>query len=413
MRCELLVVGGEVLTLAPGGRPRAGRLAEELGVVREGAVACSGGVVVAAGRVEEVLRRVEVGSWTTVIEARGKVVMPGFVDAHTHVVFAGSREDEFAARIRGKSYMEIHREGGGILRTVRETRAASVWRLVEEARPRLDSMLKHGATTVEVKSGYCLDTEGEVKMLKAIKLLDAIHPVDLVPTFLGAHAVPEGFSSSEYTKLVAGEMVEKAAELAEFCDVFCEKGVFSPEESRLVLEAGLKRGLKPQMHVDEFSHTGGARVAAELKAVVSHLAHTTREELRALAEAGCIGVLLPGILLCTMQEEWPKASKYIEAGLPIALGSDLSPACWVESMQLVVQLACLMYRMTPEQAIVAATVNAAHAVGRGLEVGSLEPWKKADIIVLDARSYEHIPYHLGTNLGETVIKGGKLVYEAG
>lgn len=413
MRCDLLVVGGEVLTLAPGAKPRAGMLAQSLGAIEDGAVACSSGVVAAAGSREEVLRRVEVGSWTTVIEARGKVAMPGFVDAHTHLVFAGSREDEFAARIRGKSYMEIHREGGGILRTVRETRAASIWKLIEEAKPRLDRMLRHGSTTVEAKSGYCLDTEGEVKMLKAIRLLDAIHPADLVPTFLGAHAVPEGFSSSEYAKLVAEEMVKKAAELAEFCDVFCEKGVFSPEESKLILEAGLRQGLRPQMHIDEFSHTGGAKVAAELKAVVSHLTHTSKEELRMLAEAGCIGILLPATLLCTMQEEWPNASKYIEAGLPVALGSDMSPACWVESMQLVIQLACLMYRMAPEQAITAATVNAAHAVGRGLEVGSLEPWKKADIIVLDARSYEHIPYHIGTNLVETVIKGGKIVYEAG
>jgi len=404
----------ELLTLADGGlKPRTGRQMRELGIVRDGALAIREGRIVAVGKTRDVMKTFRAES---IISAKGKVVLPGFVDPHTHLVFAGSREDEFQMRVEGASYMEILSSGGGILKTVRETRRARVEKLVDLGLERLDTMLAHGTTTLEAKSGYGLSTADELKILEATRRLNQLHCMDVVSTFMGANAVPPEYSgnSEEYVGLIIGEMIPKVVEkgLAEFCDVFCERGTFSLEQTKRILVRGKNHGLKPKIHADEMSMLGGAEIAADVGAVsAEHLLFSSVEGIKAMVEKGVIAVLLPAAAFSLMMGRYADARLMIDCGVPVALGTGFSADCWVENQQLVVAMACHFMRMTPAEAITAATVNAAFAVNRAGEVGSLEVGKRADIIILNVPNHKFLGYRFGVNLVDKVIKNGRLVVD--
>ena len=404
----------ELLTLADGGlKPRTGRQMRELGIVRDGALAIREGRIVAVGKTRDVMKTFRAEN---IISAKGKVVLPGFVDPHTHLVFAGSREDEFQMRVEGASYMEILSSGGGILKTVRETRRARVEKLVDLGLERLDTMLAHGTTTLEAKSGYGLSTADELKILEATRRLNQLHCMDVVSTFMGANAVPPEYSgnSEEYVGLIIGEMIPKVVEkgLAEFCDVFCERGTFSLEQTKRILVRGKNHGLKPKIHADEMSMLGGAEIAADVGAVsAEHLLFSSVEGIKAMVEKGVIAVLLPAAAFSLMMGRYADARLMIDCGVPVALGTGFSADCWVENQQLVVAMACHFMRMTPAEAITAATVNAAYAVNRASEVGSLEAGKRADVIVLNAPNHRFLGYRFGVNLVDKVIKNGRLVVD--
>ena len=404
----------ELLTLADGGlKPRTGRQMRELGIVRDGALAIREGRIVAVGKTRDVMKTFRAEN---IISAKGKVVLPGFVDPHTHLVFAGSREDEFQMRIEGASYMEILSSGGGILKTVRETRRARVEKLVDLGLERLDTMLAHGTTTLEAKSGYGLSTADELKILEATRRLNQLHCMDVVSTFMGANAVPPEYSgnSEEYVGLIIGEMIPKVVEkgLAEFCDVFCERGTFSLEQTKRILVRGKNHGLKPKIHADEMSMLGGAEIAADVGAVsAEHLLFSSVEGIKAMVEKGVIAVLLPAAAFSLMMGRYADARLMIDCGVPVALGTGFSADCWVENQQLVVAMACHFMRMTPAEAITAATVNAAFAVNRAGEVGSLEVGKRADVIILNVPNHKFLGYRFGVNLVDKVIKNGRLVVD--
>lgn len=416
MRADLLILNGNQMCTLRG--PKTARTTDDLrhlGTVPKAAVAMDRGRIVAVGSTEEIKNKVD-RRFVEVVDATGKTIIPGFVDPHTHAIFAGSREDEFARKIEGATYMEILEEGGGILRTMVATRNATKAQLAESLRARLDHMLTYGTTSVEVKSGYGLSTKDEIKCLEVIKQVDKRHRMRLVPTFLGAHVVPieHRKDPDAYVDLVVDEMLPKVAErkLANYCDVFCEKGVFSAEQSKRILSAAKGKGLGAKIHCDEIEDVGGVDVAVDVGAVsAEHLVVTSEGNMRRLAENRIIAVLLPGTPYVMMDKRYPNARAMIDSGVPVALATDLNPNCWTESMQMVLSLACTQMHMTPEEAISAATINAAHAVGLGSEVGSIEVGKRADILVLEAPNYLHLPYRFGTNLVDTVIKNGKVVRE--
>jgi imidazolonepropionase len=358
------------------------------------------------------------------IDGSGQVVCPGFVDPHTHAVFAGDRAGEFEQRIRGATYLEIQASGGGIMSTVRATRDASVSQLVNQSRPRLDRMLAHGTTTAEVKTGYGLSTTDELKMLKAIRTLDLAHPIDLVPTFLGAHAVPEEFSDDAegYVDLVVDEMMPMAVDndelaatssLARYCDVFCDEGAFTLEQSRRVLERAKELGLELKIHSDEFRALGGTQMAVELGATsADHLVSTPSAEIEALAKSDTVAVGLPATPFGLGHREYTPANQILEAGGILALATDLNPGtAWCESMPFIIALACRYMGLSPAQALVAATLNAAHAVGLGDRVGSLEVGRVADVVLIDLPDVRHLGYRFGVNPVDLVVKSGKVVSE--
>ncbi len=416
MSDDLLILNAsEMLTLRGPRRARAKGEMAELGAIRDGAVAVSDGVIVGVGRTKTVLK--EHGSaGAERLDASGKVVMPGFVDPHTHLVFAGSREHEIELKAKGKSYLDIARTGGGILRTVRDTRAASAQELFRQSAARLESVLAHGSTTVEVKSGYGLDRDVELRLLETVRRLGDRCPADLVPTFMGAHAVPPEYEgrTDDYVEFVVGDVLPTVAKrgLAEFCDVFCEKGYFTAQQSRKVLLAAKELGMGLKVHADELAASGGAELAAEVGAVsAEHLARPSDDGIMAMARKDVVGVLLPGTPFSSMRRDYADARRLIDLGVPVALGTDMNPNCWNESMQFTISLACYEMRMTPEETITAATMNAAAAIGMDKKVGSIERGKRADILVLDVPNHVHIPYRLGTNLCSTVIKGGRIVWE--
>jgi len=414
-KVDLLIVNAtELVTLAGGNeKPRVGKQMRDLGIIHNGGLAIKEGRIVAVGKTSEITKAFRA---ETIISADGKTVLPGFVDPHTHLVFAGSREDEFQMRVEGAYYMEILSAGGGILKTVRETRRASVDKIVDFGLKTLDIMLEHGTTTVEAKSGYGLTTKDELKLLEAINRLEQLHSVDVVSTFMGAHAIPTEYKSSplDYVNIVSEEMIPAVAEkrLAEFCDVFCEKGVFTLEQSKRILLTGKSYGLTPKIHADEMSMCGGTELAAEVEAVsAEHLLFASDEGIKAMANKGVIAVLLPAASFSLMSGRHADARKMIESGVPVALGTDFNPSCWVENMQLVVAFACYFLRLTPAEAITAATINAAHAIKRAHEVGSLEVGKKADVVVLDVPNHKFLGYRFGVNLVDKVIKNGRLVVD--
>lgn len=410
----------QVITLKDGssGPPVAGRM-KELGIVEGGSVWIENGTIQAVGPDENLAAKyAERMREAVVVDARGKVVTPGLVDPHTHLVYAGSREQEFGMRLGGASYMEIMNAGGGIHATTAATRAASHEQLLQESRVRLNRFLLHGVTTVEAKSGYGLDADNELKQLGVAQKLNEIHPIDVVSTFMGAHAVPGAYKGNPdaFVDIVVREMIPKVAELrlAEFNDVFCEKGVFTPEQSRRILEAGLEHGLLPKIHADEIEPYGGAELAAEVGAVsADHLLKASDVGLRSMAERGVIGVLLPGTAFFLMAES-ANGRRMIDLGVPVALSTDCNPGSSpTVSLPLMMNLGCLRMGMTPEEVITAATINAAHAIRRGDEIGSLEPGKKADIVVFNVPNYTFLQYQYGINHTDTVIKNGRIVVEGG
>jgi len=399
----LIKNANELLTLRGPKTPRIREQMKSLGVVKHGSVAIRDGLIVDVGR--HLRYQAE-----TIIDASGKLVMPGFVDPHTHVVFAGSREFELDLKLVGVPYMEILKRGGGIFYTVGQTRSASAAQLLQQSKKRLDRMLQHGTTTCEAKTGYGLDVKTELKLLNVQKQLKERHPIGLVSTFLGAHAVPEEQRAEDYLQTILTEMLPQMKGLAEFCDVFCEKGVFTVAQARRILNAGKQQGLIPKVHADEIVSTGGAALAAEVGAIsADHLLRSSAAGLQAMAQQQVIGVLLPGTPFCLMMQQYAPARKIITSGVPVALATDLNPNCWTENMQLIIQLACLQMRMTSAEAITAATFNAACAIGMQQVIGSLEPGKQADLLILDCPNHQFLPYHFGVNLVETVIKKGQVV----
>ena len=396
-------------------RPAGGPEMEELGIINDGAVAILNERIVAASKTDDVLSKYDAGKR---IDAADNIVTPGFIDAHTHFVFAGSRESELEQKIKGASYLEILRKGGGILRTVRDTRAASKEDLLQTCRERAKSLLVHGTTTIEAKSGYGLSLQDEIKSLEVINSLNNEGPLTLIPTFLGAHAIPPEFDGrgGEYIDLIITGWLPKITErhIAHFCDVFCEKGVFEIDESRRLLLAGKRVGLMPRVHADELYSLGGAELAAEVGAVsADHLLYASDLGVERMKQAGVIATLLPAAPLTLMLDRYADARKFIAYGVPVALGSDLSPSCWIEDEQLVIALACYKLKMTPAEAIMAATINAAHSIQNAQEIGSIEIGKKADITILNAKDYRFLGYRLGGNMVDTVIKNGRVVVDDG
>ncbi len=411
-RCDLLIINSnELLTLSSGKPgPRRRKAMGELGIIYDGALAFREGRIVGVGSTSQILGKFEKRN-TAVIDAMGKVVMPGFVDPHTHLIFAGSREEEFLMRISGASYLEILKKGGGIYSTVKATRQATDRELLENGKRVLRRMLVNGTTTVEVKSGYGLRTYDEIRILRVIKRLQGELAIDIIPTFLGAHAIAPEYNRSptKYVELLIREMIPEVARqgLADFCDVFCEDGAFDAAQSESILRAAKKHGMVPKMHVDEFGEGEGTDVAAAVRAVsADHLTHTEQKGARKLASRGVIGVILPTTSLLLKSSRFAKARMLLDAGVALALGTDFGPSTWIESMQLVVNVACLEIGLTPEEAITAATVNAAEALGLGNEIGSLTEGKRADCLILNIPIYRQLPYRFATNLVDQVVKGG-------
>lgn len=398
------------------GAPRVGQNMNELAIIRDGAVAVKEDKILFVGTTDEFMSKFEFGKIPTKIDATNKLVTPGFVDPHTHMIFDGTRENELSMKLNGKSYIEILQEGGGILKTVRETRNASLAKLVENGKKILDRMLSFGTTTVEAKSGYGLNTENEIKQLEAIQILNEEHPIELIPTFLGAHAVPPEYENrtDKYVELIISDMMPKIAKekLAEFCDVFCEKGIFSIKQTRKILQIAIRYGLKPQIHIDEIVDTNGALLASELRAIqAGHLLKSNDEGLRAMAKTGIIATLLPGTPFCLMIDEYAPARKMIDFGIPVAIATDLNPNCWIESMQIIIALACYHMKLTPAEALTAATINSACAIDRQDKIGSIEVKKKADLLIFEVPNFYFLPYHFGVNLISKVIKNGKIVVD--
>ncbi len=384
-------------------------------ILKNAFIAASEGRITAIGEDKE-LKDIPINDDTVVIDAESCLATPGLVDPHTHLVFGGWRQKELSLKLKGAGYLDILSMGGGILSTVEHTRKASFEELVQKGKKSLDIMLSYGTTTCEAKSGYGLNVKDEIKSLNVIKELNKLHAVDLVPTFMGAHAIPKEYQgrADDYIKLIKEEMIPKVAKenLAEFCDVFCEDRVFDVEQSRDILETGKRHGLIPKVHADEITPLGGASLAAEVKAIsAEHLIHASDKGIDDMAKAGTIAILLPGTSLY-LDESFARAKTMIEKGIPVALASDFNPgSCPTESLQLILNLACIKYKMTPEEVLTAATLNAAAAINRSSAVGSLEVGKQADILLWDAPDLDFIVYHFGVNLVKTVVKQGKIVVD--
>ncbi|HVF27164.1 MAG TPA: imidazolonepropionase [Pyrinomonadaceae bacterium] len=416
MNSEFAIVGcSQLITLQGAARPRAGAEMRELVVIKDGALLVRDGRIELVGARREVERRLD--NSVEVYDAGGRVVMPGFVDAHAHPVFAGTRVDEYEMRAGGTTYGEIAALGGGIRATVRRTRAATEDELVAEAKRRSCWFLRNGTTTIEAKSGYGLTVEDELKMLRAVRRLNDETPLRYVPTFLGAHEIPDEYRErrAEYVALVVEEMLPRVAgeRLAEYCDVFCEEKVFNVEESRRILTAARESGLNLRLHADQLSLSGGARLAAELRAATAdHLEHTDAEGIRALAEAGVQPVLLPGSVYALGAQHYPAARTMIDAGLAAVLATDFNPGSSpTPSMPMILSIASTQMMMTPAEALTAATINAAYSLGRGGEVGSLEAGKRADFVVHDCADYREIAYFFGVEHAHAVFIDGRIVYE--
>src|SRR6266702_1491773 len=409
----LLTGAGQLVTADPVGSAGADA---GLGLVERGAVAASDGTVVFAGP-EADLPDLQLAADVTRVDAGGRAVVPGFVDAHTHLVFAGDRADEFADRLRGVSYEQTLAAGGGINSTVRATRAASDDELERSAAARLVQAGRYGTTTLEVKSGYGLNVADERRSLEVVARLRARTPLDLVPTFLGAHLIPPEFADDRagYLDLLEHEMLPACAPLAEFVDAFCDRGALTVQESRRVLRAGRRHGLAPKLHANELGPTGGAWLAAEQRCVsADHLLFLDPAEAAAMARAGTVAVLLPGTSFLLKTGRAAPIQTLRQAGTTLALGTDCNPGtCYCESMQLMIALACIHGGLTPEEALLAATDGAAKAVGRGGRAGRLAAGSAADLVVLAGRTYLDLAYHLGVNLAYLVVKGGRVVASDG
>jgi imidazolonepropionase len=406
----------QVLTLTGG--PQRGQSLGSLGLLENGAVAIQDAKILAVGLSKDLLNAYPDAAKH---DADGMVVMPGFVDPHTHLVWAGDRADEFSLRLQGKSYMEILAMGGGILSTVRATRTASLDELVAQSRPRARAAFRYGTTTMEVKTGYGLTLESEIKQLQAILALDQEGPMELIPTFLGAHAVPPEYRDkpNAYVDLLCQEMLpgihawwqsEISNRPLPFVDVFCERGAFDLAQSRRILETAQDLGFPLKIHADEFENLGGAALAVEHGAAsADHLVKTSPEDIHALASSETVAVSLPGTPFGLSEEEYTPAKAFLDAGGLLALATDTNPGtCWCESMPFILALACRKMGLTPAQAIAAATINAAAALRRQDTIGSIEPGKQADLLILNVNNYQHLGYRFGTNLVSIMIKRGRM-----
>lgn len=416
MAASLVITGcSQLVTLKGAARPRVLSEMRELSIIEDGAMVVRDGRIARVGKRSEIEPLVEPDS--QVLDARKRVVMPGFVDAHTHTVFAGTRADEYEKRVRGATYQEIAALGGGIKSTVRRTRAATLDELVEAGKRYTDWFLRGGTTTVEAKSGYGLSLEDELKILRAIKRLNEETAIQLVPTFLGAHDLPEEFAArrEQYVALVIEEMLPVVSRecLAEYCDVFCEEKVFTVDEAWRILSAARCHGLGLRVHADQLSLYGGAELAAELSAATAdHLEHTNSEGIAALLTAQVQPVLLPASVYALGLNRYPAAREMIDAGLAVVLATDFNPGSSpTTSMQMVLSLASTHMKMTPSEAITAATINAAYSLNRGDKVGSLEEGKQADFALYDCEDYREIGYFFGVEHTEAVYVRGRLEFE--
>ena len=410
----LLLENASQIVTVSGFQAKKGAEMQDIGVLE------GGSILVRGDRIERVLKSGEsLGDLVPdlVIDCSGKTILPGFVDSHTHLVFGGYRENEYNWRLRGDSYVDIMNRGGGIINSVRGTREASFESLFKSGMKRLDSMTRFGVTTVEAKSGYGLDKETEIRQLEVIKALQESHSLDLVPTFMGAHSVPLEYKGrgSEFIEFLIADVMPEVAEkgLAEFCDIFCEKNVFSVEESRRLLTAAKAMGFKLKLHADEIVQLGGAELAAELGAVsADHLLQASDEGIRAMADSGVVATVLP----CTafsLKEHYARARQMMDSGCAVAVATDFNPgSCFTESVPLAIALTTLQMGMTIEEVITGLTLNGAAAVGRADEIGSVDVGKKADLVIHEFPSYQFIPYHIGVSTVEKVIKSGRLIFDA-
>src|SRR5690625_1348045 len=419
---ELLIVSQAEQLITVSGhseQPATKDAMQQIDVIENGTVIIQDGKILAAGPHDEIKTEYE-SVWKDAknIDATGKIVTPGLVDPHTHIVYAGSRENEYAMRLQGKTYMEIMNAGGGIHATTRATQAADFNDLYEQSLRRMNQFLLHGVTTIEAKSGYGLTLEDEIKQLEVAKKLQEDHPLDLVSTFMGAHAVPLEYKDNPdaFVDYVIDEMLPAVAakKLATFNDVFCERDVFTPEQSKRILEAGKDYNLIPKIHADEIEPYGGAEIAAEVGAIsADHLLKASDEGIEQMAKAGVIGVLLPGTAFFLMAE-YARARRMIDRGVPVALSTDANPGSSPTiALQFIMNLGCLNMGMTPEEVITATTINAAHAIGQSDSIGSIEPGKKGDLTIFDVTNYLQLSYHYGMNHAHTVIRRGVPVVEAG
>lgn len=412
MNKKIIYNTSEVVTCS-GFKPKFGKEMNDIGIIENGAVVIEGKKIKAVGKETEIFDKYNKDEYV-LIDAGGKTVMPGFIDSHTHFVFGGYREEEFSWRLRGDDYMDILRRGGGIISTVKSTKEASLEELIESGKKRLDSMLEFGVTTVEGKSGYGLDLDTEIKQLKAMEEINKNHPIDVAVTFLGPHALPQDYKGREdefidfQIEKVLPEVVKN--NLAEFADIFCEEGVFNIEQSRRFLREAKKMGLKLKLHADEIVQLGGAELAAELEAVsADHLLQVSDQGIKDMADKGVISTLLPGTAFC-LKEEYANGRKMIDEGCAVALATDLNPgSSFTNSIPLIIALAALYMNLSPEEILTALTLNSAAALDRVEETGSIDPGKKADILILDYPSYKFLPYYVGVNIVKTVIKDGKIV----
>jgi len=428
MNGNALIKNASQLVTCSGFRAKQGKEMSELHIITDGGVLIENGVIKAVGKTDDVLDRFSEdvmnrfdGSGFSrkapvIIDATGKCVLPGFVDSHTHFVFGGYRAEEFSWRLRGEGYMEIMKRGGGIVNTVRETRKASREELISSGKKRLDSMLSFGVTTVEGKSGYGLDHNTEIRQLEVMQKLDEIHPVDVVRTFLGAHAVLPGYKGKEdaFIDYMINAVMPRVVEqnLAEFCDIFCEKDVFSIQQSRKLLSEAKKQGLKLKLHADEMAQLGGAELAAELGAVsADHLLQASDKGIRDMAEAGVVATLLPATAF-SLREPYARGRFMIDQNCATALATDMNPgSCFTESIPLIFALATLYMDISIEEAINALTINAAAAIDRADTIGSVDIGKSGDLIILEFPSYHYIPYHIGVSAVEKVIKKGIVIFD--
>jgi imidazolonepropionase len=412
---DLIVSGCGQLVTCGGTAPKRRRALQDLGVLKQGCIASHQGRIVFVGDTVECRRNVRLESNGTTLDAKGLLGLPGLVDPHTHLPFGGSRENEFKLRIQGATYQELAAQGMGIQSTVDATRRLSRNELVKVCRERLDSMLRHGTTTVEAKSGYGLNMQDEIKQLEALQEVDQNHPIDIVKTFMGAHEVPREYKArkQEYidllTQIILPEV--KKNNLAEFFDVFCEEGVYSIDESRLLIRAAKKAGLKIKLHADEFVPLGGAQLAVQEDAVsAEHLIAITEQGIQDMANSSVTAILLPGVPFFLMQNKKAPARDLIEAGAVVALATDFNPgSSMTESQMFILQLAVFTLGMTIEEAVYGVTLNAAYGIDRHKEVGSLEVGKKMDLVLCDAPNTAYLVYHFGINPVIHVIKNGKIV----
>jgi len=404
----------QLVTLAGQKRPRVGTEMAELGIIRDG------GMLIRDGKIDSVGPRAEIekkSRGAEIVDAGGRVVLPGFVDAHTHLIFAGNRLDDFERRACGESYEQISKAGGGIWSTVEKTRAASDDDLVVQAKRHADWFLRCGTTTIESKSGYGLTLDDELKILRVMRSLNDQSPLEIVPTFLGAHAVPREMDADEYIDLVIDQMLPRIAreKLAEFCDVFCERGYFDVEQSKRILMAARKVGLHLRIHADQLSNLGGAKLAAELEATTAdHLERTDEHGIAALKSAGVQPVLLPGSVYALGSSAYPRAREMIEAGLAVVIATDFNPGSSpTPSMPMIFSLACTQMKMSPAEAITAATINAAYSLDRGSKIGSLERGKLANFSVFDCEDYRELAYWFGMQGAHSVYVKGNRVSRSG